>query len=97
MSDVLLNERQRWFLAQLATGANPRASNIVQQFRVAVPTAKRDISAMKQHGLIHFQGGTKTGTYALSDSQPGSAHALDDPANDPANDRINDGTGDHDE
>jgi hypothetical protein len=59
----LLNERQRWFLAQLATTTNVKAADIIRRWGVVERTAKRDLFALKAQGLIEFVGSARTGSY----------------------------------
>jgi len=59
----LLNERQRWFLAQLATETNIKTADIVRKWGVVEKTAKRDLFALKAQGLIEFVGSARTGRY----------------------------------
>jgi predicted HTH transcriptional regulator len=61
-----LNERQKWFLSQVAAGKPVRALHIAERFGVARPTAKRDVRALVDKKLIEFVGPTKTGRYVRS-------------------------------
>lgn len=65
-ANVPVNERQVWFLEGLATGEEVRAKDIAWHFGVALKTAKRDISGLKEIGCIEFVGATKTGYYRLT-------------------------------
>ena len=60
-----LSDRQTWFLSQIASGAQLRATDMAVKFGVAETTARRDIAALKQLGLIEFHGALKTGAYRL--------------------------------
>ena len=57
-ADVPVNDRQRWFLEQLAAGKQSRASDLAVHGRISEKTAKRDIFDLKRTGLIEFVGGT---------------------------------------
>ncbi|WP_374310378.1 hypothetical protein [Methylocella sp.] len=59
------NERQHWFLAQLASGERVSARSLLGQFGVAEKTAKRDIATLKMNGLISFIGTRRCGRYRL--------------------------------
>lgn len=63
--DVTLNERQRWFLDRIASGAKPKVSEISATFGVTEITARRDVAALKKSGFIEFHGPPKTGAYRL--------------------------------
>ena len=60
-----LNERQRWFVERLASGAATRAADIAAQFQRHEKTAKRDIAELVEKGLIDFVGARKNGVYRL--------------------------------
>ena len=55
---VPVNDRQRWFLEQLAAGKQSRASDLAAHGGISEKTAKRDIFDLKRTGLIEFVGGT---------------------------------------
>jgi len=57
-ANVPANDRQRWFLEQLAAGKQIRASDLAAHGRISEKTAKRDIFDLKRTGLIEFVGGT---------------------------------------
>jgi predicted HTH transcriptional regulator len=59
------NDRQRWFLEQVGKGANVKAQAIAERFGVAVRTAERDITALRDAELVAFVGAPKTGRYVL--------------------------------
>jgi len=61
----LLNERQRWFLQELARGARITAPELRRRFGVAEKTAKRDLGTLKLRGLIEFIGPPRGGVYRL--------------------------------
>jgi ATP-dependent DNA helicase RecG len=63
--NVPVNERQQWFLEQLRSGKNCKASDLVTRWKIAAKTAKRDIADLKQKNLISFTGPLKTGRYLL--------------------------------
>jgi len=58
-----VNERQKWYLEQLADGVKAKAAELAQHWSVSPVTAKRDISDLKERGLIEFVGSPKTGRY----------------------------------
>ncbi len=64
-ANVTANERQEWFLQQIARGINVRPAMMSEQFGVTERTAKRDIAALQDAELIVFVGSTKTGRYML--------------------------------
>jgi len=63
--NVPVNERQKWFIEQLAAGCDVKAADISEYFKVVTMTAKRDISALRALGVIDFIGAPKTGHYRL--------------------------------
>jgi len=65
--NVGINERQSWFIEQLRAGENVKATDIVEEWSVVEKTAKRDISGLREKGLIEFVGAAKTGNYQLKD------------------------------
>ena len=60
-----LNERQQWFVDQLAAGRKAKATDIEAQWSVVDKTAKRDIAELRKLGLVEFVGAPKTGHYQL--------------------------------
>ena len=58
-----LNKRQKWYLEQISCGVKAKAADLVQHWSVSPVTAKRDISNLKERGLIEFIGSAKTGWY----------------------------------
>lgn len=63
--NVPVNERQQWFLDELAAGRHVRAVDLCERWKVVEKTAKRDISELKKQGLIEFVGAPKKGFYRL--------------------------------
>ena len=63
--NVPINERQQWFLNQLGVGKRVKAADFARHWNVALKTAKRDIAALKEQGIIEFVGPPKTGIYRL--------------------------------
>ncbi|RTQ47504.1 hypothetical protein EJV47_18970 [Hymenobacter gummosus] len=59
------NERQQWFMQQIARGVNVRPNALSERFGVTERTAKRDIAALQDAEKIVFVGSTKTGRYIL--------------------------------
>ncbi len=66
--NVPVNERQRWFLNQLGAGNKVQAADVAVRWGVAEKTAKRDIAALKKHGIIEFVGPPKTGSYRIRET-----------------------------
>jgi hypothetical protein len=60
-----LNERQVWFMTELASHVGVAARDIVRYWNVKNKTGQRDITDLKQRGLIRFEGANKTGRYVL--------------------------------
>ena len=58
-----VNDRQKWFLEQLANGERATSSDLAQCWNVSQVTPKRDIAELKDHGVIEFVGSPKTGRY----------------------------------
>ena len=66
--NVPVNERQQWFLNQLGAGNKVKAADVAARWNVTEKTAKRDISALKKHGIIEFVGPPKTGSYLIKET-----------------------------
>ena len=64
-ANVPVNERQAWFLDQLAAGQKSKPLELANHWRVNKKTAMRDIAYLKNQGLIEFVGAPKTGFYRL--------------------------------
>lgn len=62
---VPVNDRQRWFLDQLAAGKQIRASDMAVYWSISEKTAKRDIADLKRKALIEFIGAPKNGFYRI--------------------------------
>jgi hypothetical protein len=60
-----LNPRQRWYLEALAEGRDVRASDLQRRWDVSEKTARRDVAALKERGIIEFVGAHRTGRYRL--------------------------------
>lgn len=65
--NVPVNERQKWFLEQLASNRQTRASDLAARWRVSLKTAKRDISGLKAQDLVEFVGAPKKGFYRIKE------------------------------
>jgi len=63
--NVPVNDRQEWFLEQLAAVRQARAADLAAHWGVSEKTAKRDIAYLKRRGLIEFVGSPKKGFYRL--------------------------------
>jgi hypothetical protein len=57
-----LNERQRWFVDRVAEGRCD-AMEIATAWTVSLKTARRDIAALKEAGLICYVGSRRNGRY----------------------------------
>lgn len=68
--NVPVNERQRWFLDQIANGVAAKAAEIAAHFRVTEKTARRDLSDLKAKQLIEFVGALKNGFYRIKGAPP---------------------------
>jgi hypothetical protein len=64
-SEHRLNPRQRWYLEALAAGKEVRADDLRRRWGVSEKTARRDVAALKDHGMIEFVGPLRTGRYRL--------------------------------
>ncbi len=60
------NSRQLWFMLRLQEGATATAEALADCWRVSVRTAERDITALRQRGLITYQGSKRVGHYCLT-------------------------------
>jgi hypothetical protein len=60
-----LNNRQRWFLAEMTNKTRVRHTDIASCWSVSTKTAKRDIAVLRTRDLIAFVGPKKTGRYVL--------------------------------
>ncbi|MGB2929916.1 MAG: DeoR family transcriptional regulator, partial [Desulfobacterales bacterium] len=65
LANVPVNDRQQWFLEQLAAGRQARASDLAAHWGVSEKTAKRDIAYLKGRELIEFIGSPKKGSYRI--------------------------------
>jgi len=61
-----LNPRQRWYLKALVAGKEVRATDLQRHWGVSEKTARRDVAALKDRGVIEFVGPLRTGRYRLS-------------------------------
>ncbi len=57
-----LNERQIWFLGRVADGGSD-AREIAAVWTVSLKTARRDIAALKEAGLVSYVGSRRKGRY----------------------------------
>jgi hypothetical protein len=60
-----LNPRQRWYREALAAGRAVRAGDLQRRWDVSEKTARRDLAALKERGMIEFVGPHRTGRYRL--------------------------------
>ena len=63
--NVLVNDRQKWFLNQTGKGVRVSSSELAAHWNISKKTAQRDIADLKQKGLIQFSGAPKNGYYRL--------------------------------
>lgn len=61
-----LNRRQRWVLLRLTRGGRLQRSEIEAEWGVVQKTAKRDLTALQEKGLIEYVGPSKTGEWRLT-------------------------------
>ena len=64
-ASIPANDRQRWFLEQLAADKRTRASDLAVYWSISEKIAKRDIADLKRKGLIEFVGAPKNGFFRL--------------------------------
>ena len=62
-----INVRQKWFLVELGHTVKVSAASITERWGVTLKTAKRDVSDLKERGLITFNGARKSGHYQLAE------------------------------
>lgn len=60
-----LGERQRWAMTQLRSGKRVHIGDVATRFNCSKTTAKRDLTELRQRGLIKFEGPPKTGSWRL--------------------------------
>ncbi len=63
-----MNTRQRWVMAQLATGVRLTRRDFQDQFRISERTAKRDLGVLVDAGMIEFDRTEAPGHYRLTGS-----------------------------
>lgn len=61
-----VSERRRRVLAVLGEDGGLRAPDITKRLKVSVPTAKRDLAALKRQGAVEFVGSARAGHYRLT-------------------------------
>ncbi len=61
-----LNERQLWFLGILQQGQKLKTADIAAQWHVTDRSARGDVAALAELGLIRLEGSRKTGWYVLN-------------------------------
>lgn len=62
---IELNERQRWFLAQVAGGGRCSAAGISAAWDVSLKTARRDIGFLQKAQLLEYVGSRRKGGYRI--------------------------------
>lgn len=60
-----LGERQRWAMTQMKLGKRVHIGDVASRFSCSKTTAKRDLTDLRQRGLIQFEGPPKTGSWRL--------------------------------
>lgn len=60
------NSRQLWFMLRLQEGATATADALADCWRVSVRTAERDITGLRQRGLVTYHGSKRAGHYCLT-------------------------------
>jgi len=60
-----LNERQQWALEQMRSGRPVRVVDLADRHNCSKTTAKRDLTDLRQRGLIEFAGPPRTGHWRL--------------------------------
>lgn len=60
-----LSERQRWALSQLKQGVHLQLRHLIDRFGCSSASAKRDLTTLKNGGLVRFVGSARAGYYAL--------------------------------
>lgn len=60
-----LNLRQRWYIEALSQGKEVRADDLRRRWSVSEKTARRDVAALKERGMIEFVGPLRGGRYRL--------------------------------
>ena len=61
-----LSERQRWVLAQLASGVKLQRRQIEEQFGISNRTAKRKLAELTAAGMIAFDESARPGFYRIA-------------------------------
>ena len=64
--NVTINERQRWFIEQIAQEERVTSADLAKAFGVSIRTAKRDLAALQEAGIIQFIGSRKAGRYEIA-------------------------------
>jgi len=64
-ADRRFGERQRWVLAQLASGVKLTRRDVEREFDVGPRTAKRELGELSEAGMIEFDRGEYPGHYRL--------------------------------
>lgn len=62
-----VNPRQQWFLGRVARGERCTAGDIASHWQVALRTAKRDITLLRDNGRVRFEGSQRLGRYLVLD------------------------------
>ena len=68
--DDAAGARRAWILQELAKGQRLKAADVAGHFDCSVKTAQRDLTALKDDGIIEFVSAPRTGFYRLC--QPAS-------------------------
>lgn len=60
-----IDDRQAWYLAELASGRNVRAADLQRRWGVSEKTARRDLARLKVLGRVTYRGSPRRGKYFL--------------------------------
>lgn len=63
--NVLISDRQQWFLDQVASSKRVSATELADHFGITTRTAERDIEKLRDAGVVEFMGPPKTGRYQI--------------------------------
>ena len=66
-----ISQRRRRVLAVLSEYKGLRAPDIAKRLKVSLPTAKRDLAALKREGAVEFVGSARAGHYILTERTAG--------------------------
>lgn len=64
--DQRFGERQRWVLAELASGVKLTRRDVQREFDIGQRTAKRELGELSEAGMVEFDRGEYPGYYRLT-------------------------------